>query len=84
MVVVKHVLCDITFMLKRRVFMRLCVVVLSDSAGVWANNSACNSPADNARLVTCVVLCSIVADILLMVVYISGLAGSFACASWAK
>lgn len=52
MVVVKHVLCDITFMLKRRVFMCLCVIVLSDSAGVWANNSACNSLADNARLVT--------------------------------
>lgn len=37
--------------------MHLCVVVLSDSAGFWANNSACNSPADNARLVTwCYVL----------------------------
>lgn len=37
--------------------MRLCVVVLSASAGVWSNNSACNSPADNARLVTwCYVL----------------------------
>lgn len=38
--------------------MRLCVVVLSDSVGVWVNNSACNSPADNARLVMwCYALC---------------------------
>lgn len=48
MVVAKQTLCDITFMLKRRVFMRLCDMVLFSSVGVWVYNSVRNSPTGDA------------------------------------